>query len=285
MTPMQALLAYMVAAYAVLFAGQAWALRRAGLPVQWPLRYRGQDARVRWANKVLVQAVWVLALLGIPLAMGMRPSRYFAPRLELARAWDLLLGFAVMVGGFAIACGLEAAAGWLRRQAAGAPGELRRRLRNAIVTPLPLALVEEAVFRGLLLELLLQAWADPAAAWPARGWPAGAVAAAWVLSSAAFSGAHFLKARRPGKPALQPALGLFVVGLATGAGYLLAGRTLWLPVGLHAAGILGTELLRARFELVGPAWLVGRRSFPHCGLIGVVTLVGVTLVLWAMRGG
>jgi membrane protease YdiL (CAAX protease family) len=284
MTPMQALLTYGAAAYAVLFVGQAWALRRAGLPVHWPLRYRGQDAGVRWTNKALVQVVWALALLGIPLAMGMRPSRYFGPRLDPARAGDLVLGFAVMGCGYAIACGVQAAAGWVRRQEAGGGQELRRRLRNAILTPLPLAFVEEAVFRGLLLELLLRAWAAPGAAWPARGWPGGAVAAAWVLSSAAFSAAHFIKARRPGKPVLQPALGLFVVGLTAGAAYLLAGRTLWLPVGLHAAGILGTELLRARFVLVGPAWLVGRRSFPHCGVVGVLTLLGVTLVLAALRG-
>ncbi|NIR61463.1 MAG: CPBP family intramembrane metalloprotease, partial [Gammaproteobacteria bacterium] len=113
----------------------------------------------------------------------------------------------------------------------------------------PLALFEEAVFRAVVLGALLATFGDSGPA----------VAAAIVLSSVLFSAAHFVRRHGQVRNTLQPALGLAVVSVVLGIAYHVGDRTLWLPVALHAAGIVGNELPRSFSVYRGPAWLVGYR--------------------------
>src|SRR5262249_57867210 len=89
--------------------------------------------------------------------------------------------------------------------------------------PLPLATFEEVVFRGILLELVL------------RSLPSSAffIALGVVASSAAFASVHFVKPPKD-KPVWQAAYGYFIVGCLFGLAYVVGGRSLWLPIVVHA---------------------------------------------------
>ena len=151
---------------------------------------------------------------------------------------------------------------------------------TAAVVPL----IEESLFRGLFLGVLLRGL---------RRWPAIA------LSAAIFSIIHFLKAPDQtttsvqwnsgfvslshsfdqfGEPMLVLAgfTTLFVIGLILADARLLT-RSLWMPIGLHAGWILASSVFAkvARRELL---------ALPRLGknmLIGLVPLA-VCLVSWAL---
>lgn len=135
--------------------------------------------------------------------------------------------------------------------------------------PLTLATLEEAVFRGTLLEQLLRSLPS------SRAYTVLAV----VLSSAVFSSIHFIKKSHPGKPRWQPALGLFIVGCLLGFAYVIGGRSLWLPISLHAAAVYFTEVMRLYFVHQAAPWLVGYVDFPHCGMLGSLLILGMGIAL------
>jgi membrane protease YdiL (CAAX protease family) len=143
-------------------------------------------------------------------------------------------------------------------------------------------LIEEALFRGLFLGILLRGL---------RRWPA------IVLSAAIFSIVHFLKAPDQtttsvqwnsgfvslahsfdqfGEPMLVLAgfTTLFVIGTIL-AHARLRTQSLWLPIGLHAGWILTSSVFAklARREVLALPWL-GKSL-----LIGLVPLA-VCLVSW-----
>jgi hypothetical protein len=101
-----------------------------------------------------------------------------------------------------------------------------------------------------------------------------------VLSAAAFSAVHFVKPFQ-GKPVWQPAYGLFIVGCLFGLAYVIGGRSLWLPIAMHAAAIFFTEVMRLYFVYQAPPWLVGYTEWPQSGLVGsiLVLCIGIALVL------
>jgi membrane protease YdiL (CAAX protease family) len=98
-----------------------------------------------------------------------------------------------------------------------------------------------------------------------------------VLSAIVFSAAHFI---RPQRPAGLPGFGLFALGVALGAAYIATGRTLWVPAALHATGVWYTGVLRPFVRLQGPPWLVGYRSYPVFGVLGLVCMIISTT--WAV---
>jgi len=151
---------------------------------------------------------------------------------------------------------------------------------TAIIVPL----IEESLFRGLFLGVLLRGL---------RPWPAN------FLSAAIFSIVHFLKA--PDQTATtvrwfsgfvslshsfdqfrEPMLvlggfsTLFVIGTALGHARL-GTRSLWLPIGLHAGWILASEAFgkMARREIVALPW-IGKNL-----LVGLVPLA-ICLLTWLL---
>ena len=153
-------------------------------------------------------------------------------------------------------------------------------LMSAIVVPF----IEEALFRGLFLGVLLRAM---------RPWTAN------IVSAAIFSIVHFLKAPDETTTTVrwfsgfvslahstdqfsQPMLvlagftTLFVIGVAL-AHARLRTRSLWLPIGLHAGWIFFSEAFSkiARREVVALPWL-GKSL-----LIGLVPLA-VCLFSWVL---
>ncbi|HEY2139570.1 MAG TPA: CPBP family intramembrane glutamic endopeptidase [Chthoniobacterales bacterium] len=151
---------------------------------------------------------------------------------------------------------------------------------TAVIVPL----IEEALFRGLFLGVLLRGL---------RPWPAN------VLSAAIFSIVHFLKAPEQtsmtvgwfsGFVSLAHSLDqfsepmlvlggfttLFAIGIVLGHARLST-RSLWLPIGLHAGWILASEAFSkiARREIVALPWL-GKSL-----LVGLVPL-SVCLLSWLL---
>jgi uncharacterized protein len=151
---------------------------------------------------------------------------------------------------------------------------------TAIIVPL----IEEALFRGLFLGVLLRGL---------RPWPAN------LLSAAIFSIVHFLKAPDQITTTVQWFSGfvslshsfdqfnepmlvlagfttLFVIGIILGHARLRT-QSLWLPIGLHAGWILASEAFGkiARREVMALPWL-GRNL-----LVGLVPL-SVCLLSWVL---
>jgi membrane protease YdiL (CAAX protease family) len=151
---------------------------------------------------------------------------------------------------------------------------------TAVVVPL----IEEALFRGLFLGVLLRGL---------RPWPAN------LLSAAIFSIVHFLKSPDQTTTTVdwfsgfvslshsfdqfsEPMLvlggftTLFAIGIVLGHARLRT-RSLWLPIGLHAGWILTSEAFGkiARREIVALPWL-GKNL-----LIGLVPL-SVCLLSWVL---
>ena len=150
----------------------------------------------------------------------------------------------------------------------------------AVVVPL----IEEALFRGLFLGVLLRAF---------RPWTAN------IVSAAIFSVVHFLKAPDETTTSVrwfsgfvslahstdqfsQPLLvlagftTLFVIGVAL-AHARIRTQSLWLPIGLHAGWVLGNEAFSkiARREVTALPWL------GNSLLVGLVPLA-VCLVSWVL---
>ncbi len=160
------------------------------------------------------------------------------------------------------------------------PAAIGGRTLSALVVPL----IEEPLFRGLILGVLLR-----------RAGPALAT----FLTSAFFSILHFLKA--PENTSLSVTWNAGFVSIANAfsqfrdpllvtagfttlflLGWILADarirtRSLWLPIGLHSGWIFASALFNkiAHRELVALPWL-GKSL-----LIGLVPL-GVALITWAV---
>jgi uncharacterized protein len=162
----------------------------------------------------------------------------------------------------------------------GSPLAIAGIIPTAIVVPL----IEEALFRGLFLGVLLRAF---------RPWTAN------VVSAAIFSIVHFLKAPDQTTTSVhwfsgfvslshstdqfsQPMLvlagftTLFVIGVAL-AHARLRTHSLWLPIGLHAGWVFTSEAFSkiARHEVTALPWL-GRSL-----LVGLVPLA-VCLLSWVL---
>ena len=150
--------------------------------------------------------------------------------------------------------------GWLRIQPQYDPRTRRSKLIRRFVSPIPLALMEEGVFRGILLEQMLRAVPQTTT------WTAVAV----VVNAAIFSSVHFIRPGWPGKALWQPAWGLFVAGCLFGSSYVFSGHGLWLPVVLHATAVFGVEVAKLYVTYQGPPWLMGYADWPYCGVIGTV---------------
>ena len=259
-----------VGAFAALWAGQSVVLLWIGEPLAWPLRFR-QHPAARQAAKILVPAVWITTIILAPLCLGSTAWSYYGPMLEPSPGRPLAFSVLFIVAGFGLLHVVGRASGYILPFREHPPAKLRGKLfRRIFVVPIPAALIEELVFRCLVLKQLLDAF-------PAT---APGILAALLTSSVIFSAVHFLAPRLHGEPVLQEAAGLFFVGCAIGAGYIRAGETLWLPLAIHAAGIACVEAPRllTRFERRG-RWLVGTREFPTSGLFGIAAMSMLTAAL------
>ena len=182
--------------------------------------------------------------------------------------WNIpVIGAGLTLLLFSLVLFLNWQVGWITLEPHLRGSKLLAKLGRASLTPLPLAIMEEMVFRGIILEQLLRSFPD-------SHFGQGL---ALTLSAVLFASVHFLRQQ---KQLLLPALGLFVLGWTLGLVYVAGGHTIWLPVGFHAAGVWFIQMTRPFASYDGPAWLIGYRSYPNCGAFGLCVMA--LLTSWAV---
>lgn len=259
----------MAAAYAALWLFQGVMLYRNDEPfLVGYLQFPRSNLALRWTGRIVQQGGLIVLLVAVPLAVGVDPVDAFARAYPLPAPWrEIGLTAAVVVGIGTVACVIGLLIGIVRYEPQHERRIRREKMIRRFIYPVPLAMLEEGVFRFFILEALLTAWPDTVR------WQAVAIAVAAV----AFSAAHFV---RPIRPILQPAFGLFVFGCVLGLAYLLGGRTLWLAVTAHACAIFVNEQIRLQTVYQGPRWMVGRADFGYSGLFGIPFVIAIGVVLW-----
>jgi len=259
-------------AFCVLWSGQSVALLVAGEPLAWPLRYTTRKPIVRWTGRMMIHVSWLIILIGTPLALGISPLEALRQAFPLPVPWRPIgIAFAIML----IICGgmfiVYNNTGWLHLEPQLDPKVRRAKLLRRFIGPLPLATLEEGVFRGIVFEQMLRSLPQT----PFY------TAVAVILSSVVFTAAHFIKGA-PGKAMaqkLQEAYGYFIVGCLFAWAYLVGGRSLWLPIVVHASAIFFVEVTRLYAVPKAPRWLVGLDVSPQSGLIGTLAVLGMAIAL------
>lgn len=265
----------LLAAFALCLLGWVWAaqtlaLRSEGNRKIWvrPLGHGCDSPRVRGAVKLALSSGTIAVIFLYPSAIGENPLQYHGAKFAMIHL-DL------SVQALLLSCGLLAVvlvgsvlAGWVKLERRHSTGRIAYKVLKAFLIPLPLTLMEEPLFRGLLLEQLTEAL------------PSNAFGASVALtgSSSVFVATHLL---RPQKHALLATIGLFYVGLVLGLFYVVSGHNYWLPIAFHAGGVLFIQATRPLTRYEGPAWLVGRSTYPIAGLLGALAIAvaaGIVLV-------
>jgi membrane protease YdiL (CAAX protease family) len=218
----------------------------------------------------MIHASWLIILVGTPLALGIRPLDALHQAFPLpVPLGEIAIAFSVVFFPFVIIYAMLIKLDWVRIEPQHDQATRRAKLIRRFLGPLPLALLEEAVFRGVLLEQLLRSFPQ------SQTYTGLAIA----LSSAVFSAVHFIKLPYPGKPVWQPAYGLFIVGCLLGFAYVIGGRSLWLPVVIHATMVFLIEVMKIYAAYRAPPWLMGYAEGPQSGLVGSIYVLGVGIVL------
>jgi len=273
MNPIAAIGVLVFGGIALLWVVQSLLLLASGERLAPPLRYQTDKGSVVYPMKIMVQLGWLLIILVYPVLIGSDPPAFYGDAFHPPPPLKAMLIIAIAcIAGFALIYLVYFATGAIELAFIFSRRKTVRRLVGGLLTPVPLAIMEEAVFRGVLLHALLS--------WLNGTW--GTVVAV-AVSSAVFSSVHFVRRRdSKRKPMLQPAIGLFFVGVVLGSAYVAGGQTLWLPVTAHAAGILAVELPRS-FVIykASPKW-IGYRSFPHSGPLGIIHMIALTALVWLL---
>src|SRR5262249_21270294 len=189
-------------ALGMLWAGQSIVLKLVGEPLAWPLRFTTRKPVVRFTSRVMIHVSWLVILVGTPLALGIPPLDALRQAFPLPAPWrDIAAAFSSMFFPSSIIYAMYIQAGFARTEPQHDRAIRHAKLLRRFLGPLPLATLEEGVFRGILLEQLLRSFPRSHAY----------TVLAIGLSSAAFSAVHFIKRSYPGKPLLQPPYPPFII--------------------------------------------------------------------------
>jgi membrane protease YdiL (CAAX protease family) len=246
---------------------QSIGLRRAGLPLRWRLDARGAPGHLRLATRIATQIGLLGVIVAYPLARGLSPVVYYAALLPRDRAaahfaWGFCAAAAFLAVLFVVWLSTER----LIVEVHHARRKWIRRLALLVPTALLGAFVEELLFRGVVMADLL--------------YGGGSRGAAVMIGALVFAVAHYVRAVKrhwtfPGHVMLGVLLCVAFLGT----------RTLWLPAGLHAGGILLIMGVRPFVRYAGPAWLTGASIFPFAGVVGVLALGVLTWAVMQAFGG
>lgn len=266
------LFALIPAVLAILWVVQTILLAIVGEPkFALPLRHGSQNPVVRWGMKIALQLSLLGVLFGFPAIIGEDPIGYHRDRLHPANFTMLAVIIATAVLSMTPMFILNTSLGWVTVTSKYKTATAIRKVARSLLTPLPLAFVEEAVFRGLVLDQLLRAMPGQVG-----------MSVALILSAVIFASVHFLRAQ---KRVLLPAIGLFGLGMILGSAYIIGGYSYWLPVGIHAGGVLFIQVSRPFVVYKGPAWLIGYASYPICGLFGLTSMALYVTGVWYVFQG
>ncbi len=237
-----------------------------------PFRHGVDSRRVRGVLKLALGSGLLAVLLLYPRAIGQDPFQYHHEKFALAH-WGLSLQALLLVcGSLAMLLAACVLLGWAKVERRHSPSRLAYKMAKAFLIPLPLTLIEEPLFRGVILEQLSEALPHNLTG----------MATALAMSAAIFAAVHFL---RPQKHSWLAAVGLFYVGLVLGLVYLLSGHHYLLPIAFHAGGVLYIQVTRPVTSYQGPAWLIGRPTYPIAGLLGLLAVTAAAGIISAQLVG
>jgi membrane protease YdiL (CAAX protease family) len=241
-----------------MWVAQSVLLWHAGMPLRWRLSGRDLPRHLKRANRAASYVAFAAVLLGYPLSLGFRPWEYYRAFFPLgARPRELGVGLAAAILYLALLYVAWCASGQVRFEIRHSAARLLRRLSWVPMAAVLIALLEELLFRAVLLKSLLVT--QPAAL-------------ALAIGVVVFAGAHYVRSVKR--------YWTFAGHLALGTLFCLAfywTGALWLSLGLHAGGIVVLSAVRPFIRYVGPPWLIGASIFPYAGVVGVTALLLLTL--------
>lgn len=216
-------------------------------------------------NRAITYAAISIVLVAYPIIRGVSPIRYYLDFFPILDWHQFFHGLCISM--------LYLAAlylGWVVTD--NVRFEIRHRfpriMKRLLIAPFSAffgALLEELLFRAMLMAGLLETFSTPIAL---------------AIGTLVFAVAHYIrKVKRRWTFAGHLGLGLL---LCTA---FVCTRSLWLSTSLHAGGILLIMSFRPFLRYTGPRWLVGASIFPYAGLTGIVALLLLTLNVWLSFGG
>ena len=249
----------------IMWCGQSVLLLAAGLPIRIRISSTGLPPRLQSVNRTITYIAFAAVLVAYPALRGESTVRYYMDFFPLTGRYAFFHG--ILVSALYLAA---LYLGWVvtdnvRFEIRHRTAKLVRRLLLAPVSAVFGAMIEELLFRALLLAGLLESFSTPVAV---------------AVGAIVFAAAHYIRrVKRHWTFAGHIGLGLL---LCTA---FVCTRALWLPIGLHAGGILLITSFRPFLRYTGPGWLVGVSIFPYAGATGIVALMLLTLNIWIVYGG
>lgn len=255
----------MLLAPVAMLAIQTVLLRRHGLPFTWRISGRDLPRDVKRVNRIMTYVAFGGLIAVYPLLRGELPWSYYAPFLPAnAHTLHALHGAALSVAYLAFVYAIWTATRQVELECRDSTPTIARKLGAAPLTALLAAFVEELLFRAVLLADLLETFG-----------PVTAI----VLGAVIFAAAHYIRSVKR----YWTFPGHVVLGLLFCVAFYQTG-TLWLPVGLHAGGILVLMAVRPFVRYTGPPWLVGASIFPYAGVMGITALLLLIANVWWWYG-
>ncbi len=206
------------------------------------------------APLVLWGAAW---LEGVPFS-----SYGLAGKVAVLGSLGTGLGLGIL--GLAVLWGIQLYLGWTQWQPADR-NQFWQVLPPTLGLGLGVSLIEELIFRGFLLNQLLQDYS----AWIAA-----------TIASLIFALLHLVWEGRIVIPQLP---GLWLMGMVLVLARWVDGGSLGLAWGLHAGWVWGMASLDSAPILLntskGPAWITGLGQKPLAGLLGILLLLGTGVAL------
>lgn len=243
---------------------QSALLKRCGMPIRWRLDADGAPSVVRTGGRIATQVILLAIIIGYPMLKGRSPLEYYGSLLPLADGSSFIFGAAASSLFLCVLFLAWIASDLLRVEVHHSRRKWIRRLALLPATALFGAFVEELLFRGVVMNDIMQSIVFSETPWFAI-----------AISTLVFTVAHYVRAvkRR------WTVGGHLALGVLLSVAFLRT-RTLWLPAGLHAGGILLIMGIRPFVRYRGPAWLIGASIFPFAGVAGIIGLVMMTAYVW-----
>jgi len=243
---------------AVMWITQTALLSFRGAPIRAAIDHGDMPPAARAIARLITQLALFGVILAYPLLRREPIIAYYRSLLPSDRASHLLEGAAASV----LFLSLLFLAWVLTDQLQIDVHHSRRKWVRRLVLLVPTAafgaLVEELLFRGVLLADLLRTMPD-------------SHPLAVAVGTLVFAAAHYV--RRAKRRWTFP--GHLMLGLLLCVAFVRTGA-LWLPIGLHAGGILLIMAARPFTRYRGPAWLTGAGTFPFAGIVGLMGLAVLT---------